>query len=69
MQWQHYLTLREQAELDWHRVAYLAQRVAAEFLHDVPHGGDLAALEHAITRAAERSHQATTAYWTWNAAR
>ncbi len=63
--WQEYLMLRDRAQVDWDRVARIAERVATEFLRDSPHGGDVAALANAVSDATANTEAVTEHYWRW----
>jgi hypothetical protein len=48
LEYQRYLTLREQANEDWQRLARISAQVAEQFMTDSPHGGDPDALRLAF---------------------
>jgi hypothetical protein len=59
------LTLREQANEDWHRLARIAVTLAEQFMADSPHGGDLDALKVTFVSATQKTREAVAQYRAW----
>ena len=65
LEWQRYLTLREQANEDWQRLARISVRVAEQFMADSPHGGDVDALKVMFVSATQKTREAVAQYRAW----
>ena len=65
MEYQQYLSLREQANEDWKQLSRISALVAEQFLADAPHGGDLDALRRTFTSATQKTRQAVAQYRAW----
>ena len=65
LEYQRYLTLREQANEDWQRLARITERVAEQFMNDSPHGGDLSALKTTFVSATQKTREAVAQYRAW----
>ena len=63
--YQRYLTLREQADEDWKRVARISTVVAEQFMNDSPHGGDVQALSVSFVSATQKTREAVAQYRAW----
>ena len=64
LEYQRYLTLREEAHGDWQRLARISQ-VAEQFMGDLPHGGDIEALRVTFTSATNKTREAVAQYRAW----
>jgi hypothetical protein len=65
LEYQRYLTLREEAHGDWQRLARISQQVAEQFMGDLPHGGDIEALRVTFTSATNKTREAVAQYRAW----
>jgi hypothetical protein len=65
LEYQRYLTLREEAHGDWQRLARISQQVADQFKGDLPYGGDIEALRLAFTSATNKTREAMAQYRAW----
>ena len=65
LEYQRYLTLREQANEDWRRLARITALVAEQFMNDSPHGGDLDALKVTFVSATQKTREAVAQYRAW----
>jgi hypothetical protein len=65
LEYQRYLTLREQANEDWQRLARISAQVAEQFMADSPHGGDLNALRVTFVSATQKTREAVAQYRAW----
>jgi hypothetical protein len=65
LEWQRYLTLREQANEDWQRLARMTALVAEQFLADSPHGGDLRAVQTTFVSATQKTREAVAQHRVW----
>jgi hypothetical protein len=65
LEYQRYLTLREQANEDWHRLSQITALVAEQFMADSPHGGDIHALQITFVSATQKTRQAVAQYRAW----
>jgi hypothetical protein len=65
LEWQRYLSLREQANEDWHRLARISARVAEQFITDSPHGGDLDSLKVTFVSAVQKTREVVAQYRAW----
>ncbi|WP_239340868.1 hypothetical protein [Frankia sp. CiP3] len=63
--YQNYLTLREQADEDWKRVARISALVAEQFMNDSPHSGDVQALSVSFVSATQKTREAVAQYRAW----
>lgn len=63
--YQRYLTLREEADQDWKRVAQISALVAEQFMNDSPHGGDIQALRVTFASATRKTRKAVAQYRAW----
>jgi hypothetical protein len=64
-EWQRYLSLREQANEDWRRLARISVLVAEQFMADSPHGGDIDALKVTFISATQKTREAVAQYRAW----
>jgi hypothetical protein len=65
LEYQKYLSLREQANEDWQRLARITEQVAEQFMADVPHGGDLDALKVTFISATQKTRDTMAQYRAW----
>lgn len=65
LEYQKYLSLREQADEDWRRLARITEQVAEQFMADMPHGGDLKALQVTFVSATQKTREAVAQYRAW----
>jgi hypothetical protein len=65
LEYQRYLSLREQANEDWQRLARISALVAEQFMADSPHGGDLDSLRVTFTSATQKTREAVAQYRAW----
>ena len=65
LEYQRYLSLREQANEDWKRLSRITAMVAEQFMNDSPHGGDIKALEVIFVSATQKTHEAMAQYRAW----
>jgi len=65
LEYQRYLSLREQADADWRRLAQISALVAEQFMNDNPHGGDLDALKITFISATQKTREAVAQYRAW----
>jgi hypothetical protein len=65
LEYQKYLSLREQANEDWQRLARITEQVAEQFMADMPHGGDLKALQTTFVSATQKTREAVAQYRGW----
>ncbi|HYU09423.1 MAG TPA: hypothetical protein VEK77_08590 [Gemmatimonadales bacterium] len=65
LEYQRYLTLREQANEDWQRLARISEQVAEQFMADSPHGGDIQALQVTFVSATQKTREAVAQYRAW----
>lgn len=65
LEYQKYLSLREQANEGWQRLARITEQVAEQFMADMPHGGDLKALQLTFVSATQKTRQAVAQYRAW----
>jgi len=65
LEYQKYLSLREQANEDWQRLAHITEQVAQQFMADMPHGGDLDALKMTFVSATQKTREAVAQYRAW----
>jgi hypothetical protein len=65
LEYQRYLSLREQANEDWQRLARICALVAKQFMTDSPHGGDLDSLKATFISATQKTREAVAQYRTW----
>lgn len=65
LEYQRYLTLREEAHGDWQRLARISHQVAEQFMGDLPHGGDIEALRVTFTSATNKTREAVAQYRAW----
>lgn len=65
LEYQRYLTLREHANEDWQRLARITEQVAAQFMADSPHGGDLDSLKATFVSATQKTREAVAQYRAW----
>jgi hypothetical protein len=65
LEYQRYLTLREQANEDWQRLARITEQVTKDFMADLPHGGDLDALKTTFVSATQKTREAVAQYRAW----
>jgi hypothetical protein len=65
LEYQRYLSLRDQANVDWQRLAQITERVAAQFMDDMPHGGDVDALKTTFVSATQKTREAVAQYRVW----
>jgi DnaJ-domain-containing protein 1 len=65
LEWQKYLSLREQANEDWQRLARITALVAEQFMADSPHGGDLDSLKVTFVSATQKTREVVAQYRAW----
>jgi hypothetical protein len=65
LEYQRYLTLREQANEDWKRLSQITTLVAEQFMNDSPHGGDIQALSVTFISATQKTREAVAQYRAW----
>lgn len=65
LEYQRYLSLREQANEDWRRLARITDQVTEQFMADMPHGGDLKALQVTFVSATQKTREAVAQYRAW----
>jgi hypothetical protein len=64
-EYQRYLSLREQADQDWKRVAHISALIAEQFMADSPYGGDVQALSVSFISATQKTREAVAQYRAW----
>jgi hypothetical protein len=64
-EYQRYLALRDEASVDWRRLADITALVAKQFMEDQPHGGDLHALQGTYFSATQKTREAVAQFRTW----
>jgi hypothetical protein len=65
LEYQRYLTLREQANEDWKRLSQITALVVEQFMKDSPHGGDIQALSVTFFSATQKTREAVAQYRAW----
>jgi hypothetical protein len=65
LEYQRYLSLREQANEDWQRLSQITALVAEQFMNDSPHGGDIKALGVTFISATQKTREAVAQYRAW----
>ena len=65
LEWQKYLSLREQASEDWQRLARITALVAEQFMADSPHGGDVDSLKVTFVSATQKTREVVAQYRAW----
>ena len=65
LEYQRYLSLREQANEDWKRLSQITALVADQFMNDSPHGGDIKALQVTFVSATQKTREAVAQYRAW----
>ena len=65
LEWRKYLSLREQANEDWQRLARISARMAEQFMADSPHGGDLDTLRVTFISATQKTREVVAQYRAW----
>ena len=63
--YQRYQALRDEANVDWRRLADITALVAKQFMEDQPHGGDVHALQGTYFSATQKTREAVAQYRTW----